>query len=286
MSDTKELKELKMNFAEIEIEKIKENPKNIRLDTEDLSELMSSILEKGLLQPIGIQQLNGEYIIIYGHRRFKAMKKLGYRKIPANIYFTLSPTDMLILNTIENIHQKTITPLELGKIVSELINLKFSLKEIAVKLSVSLAKIRNSYEAFIHLPEKYIKDSAFGERGKRTTIPISTLNFVSRLSRSYKLTKPEIYKIMDICKQSDISQRQVQSIPYLLKTQNLTMEKAVKKSLEFDFLDVVIGIEKNKLNELMKLQNKSRTEIAYLIMARKIKVSNDKIIIRPSQRGR
>ena len=91
---------------------------------------------------------------------------------------------------------------------------------------------------------------------------------------------------MDICKQSDISQRQVQSIPYLLKTQNLTMEKAVKKSLEFDFLDVVIGIEKNKLNELMKLQNKSRTEIAYLIMARKIKVSNDKIIIRPSQRGR
>lgn len=68
---------------EIGIEQIKPNRNQPRLDfnQETIIELAQSIRENGLIQPIVVRQVDNEYEIIAGERRFRAMQMLGYTTI-------------------------------------------------------------------------------------------------------------------------------------------------------------------------------------------------------------
>ena len=54
-------------------------------DDKKLEELITSIEEHGVLQPVVVQKVDSGYELIVGERRWRASKKLGLKKIPALI---------------------------------------------------------------------------------------------------------------------------------------------------------------------------------------------------------
>jgi len=77
----------------------------------ELKSLSDSIKEKGLLQPIIVRPIAGFYEIVAGNRRYAACKSLGWRKMSCHVV-ELNDREALEVSIIENIHRKTLNPIE------------------------------------------------------------------------------------------------------------------------------------------------------------------------------
>lgn len=101
-------------FAEIEVDKITPNPKQPRtvFDEEAMEELVHSVKEIGLLQPIVVRRLeHGKYELVMGERRWRATQQAGLTTIPAIVRDT-SDDSMLRDALLENLHRSQLNPLE------------------------------------------------------------------------------------------------------------------------------------------------------------------------------
>jgi len=101
-------------FAEIPVEKVTPNPRQPRevFEEEAMAELVHSIKEVGLLQPVVVRPLaEGRYELIMGERRWRATKDAGLDTIPAIVRDT-SDDAMLRDALLENLHRAQLNPLE------------------------------------------------------------------------------------------------------------------------------------------------------------------------------
>jgi ParB family transcriptional regulator, chromosome partitioning protein len=76
-----------------------------------LRELSASIQRNGLLQPILVRPKDNHYEIVGGNRRFQACRGLKWKKIACHI-IELEDKDAFEISIVENIHRKTLNPLE------------------------------------------------------------------------------------------------------------------------------------------------------------------------------
>lgn len=128
----------------IPLELIDPNPLQPRSDIGDLSELVSSIKEKGVLEPILVRRKNERFEIISGERRFRASIDAGLKEIPS-IEVDVTDNEALEIALIENLQRKDLTPFEESyglKLLSELYG--YSHKEIAEKIGKSRSSITES----------------------------------------------------------------------------------------------------------------------------------------------
>ena len=95
----------------IPIEQIDPNPNQPRQVMGDLSELVSSIAEKGILEPLIVRPRNDRFQIIAGERRYQAAVQAGLRELPV-VVRDVDETEMLELALIENLQRKDLTPFE------------------------------------------------------------------------------------------------------------------------------------------------------------------------------
>ena len=80
-------------------------------DDDKLEELVTSIRDNGVLQPIVVQKVEAGYELVVGERRWRASKKAGLKKIPAVIR-EVTNAQALELAIIENIHRQDLNPIE------------------------------------------------------------------------------------------------------------------------------------------------------------------------------
>jgi len=101
------------SVMQIPVSKIKTNKHQPRTDFKEdkLKELISSIKEKGVIQPVLVRKKEGAFEIIAGERRLRAAKALGLETIPA-IVKDAGDVDMLELALIENIQREDLNPME------------------------------------------------------------------------------------------------------------------------------------------------------------------------------
>ncbi|MET9519622.1 ParB/RepB/Spo0J family partition protein [Streptomyces sp. NPDC002994] len=103
-----------VHFAELPLDSIKPNSRQPRevFDEDALAELVTSIKEVGLLQPVVVRQLGPErYELIMGERRWRACREAGLERIPAIVRAT--DDDKLLLDALlENLHRAQLNPLE------------------------------------------------------------------------------------------------------------------------------------------------------------------------------
>ena len=137
-------------LIEIDTDKINTNPFQPREDfNEDkLKELADSIKTKGLLQPITVKISadKNSFDLISGERRLRAVRKLGYTKIPAYIFKTEdnSKENMLELALIENIQRDDLNPMELSDSFQKLLDeCDLTQEEIAEKVSKQRSTVAN-----------------------------------------------------------------------------------------------------------------------------------------------
>ncbi|MET1155103.1 ParB/RepB/Spo0J family partition protein [Arthrobacter sp.] len=103
-------------FAELLVSAIQPNRKQPRtvFDEEDMAELVHSIREIGVLQPIVVRpsdDVETQYELVMGERRWRATKAAGLETIPAIIRST-SDDDLLRDALLENLHRSQLNPLE------------------------------------------------------------------------------------------------------------------------------------------------------------------------------
>ncbi len=149
----------RVEIKKVPLNKIKLN-KNSRLniDPEELSGLMSSIKEEGLLQPIGLIKSGDGYEICYGNRRFLAISKLGMNSIPAIVHEKKKESDVDIKNLTENIQRRQISLAEIGRYVDLLKKQGLSAQEVSVRLGVSIAYIKACISSFQEVPKEFMND--------------------------------------------------------------------------------------------------------------------------------
>lgn len=101
-------------FEEIPLAAIRPNPKQPRsvFDEDALAELVGSIQEVGLLQPIVVRPVeDNRYELVMGERRLRASQQAGLSTIPAIIRRT-EDADLLRDALLENLHRAQLNPLE------------------------------------------------------------------------------------------------------------------------------------------------------------------------------
>ncbi len=95
----------------IAIDQIDPNPNQPRQVMGDLSELIASIGEKGILEPLVVRPRGTRFQIVAGERRYQAAVQAGLRELPGVIR-DVDETEMLELALIENLQRKDLTPFE------------------------------------------------------------------------------------------------------------------------------------------------------------------------------
>jgi len=156
--------DLKREFIEkIEITKIVSNrfqPRNNFVE-EKLQELVESIKEHGVIQPIIVRKVSQGYELIAGERRFLAAKRLGLGEIPA-ILKNVTDQESLELALIENIQRDDLNPIE-EALGYQMLCSEFNLSQESVsqKVGRSRTAVTNSMR-LLKLPEEIQNSVAEG----------------------------------------------------------------------------------------------------------------------------
>jgi ParB family chromosome partitioning protein len=112
--------------------------------TDQLQELIESIREHGIIQPLIVRKVNGKCEIIAGERRWRAAGQLGLKEAPV-IVRQASDRDVLELALIENLQREDLNPIEEANAYRRLAD-EFSLKQedIAQRVGKSRSVVANS----------------------------------------------------------------------------------------------------------------------------------------------
>jgi ParB family transcriptional regulator, chromosome partitioning protein len=144
------------------VNQLQPNPMQPRgkVQKEGLDELVESVKNYGILEPIIVAHTPAGYQIIAGERRWRAAKVAGLKEVPVVIKLT-TPKGMLEMAIIENVQRVDLSPIERAQAFQQLIReFKFTTTQVANKLGKSLAYVSNSLK-LLELPDA-IKDGLAG----------------------------------------------------------------------------------------------------------------------------
>jgi ParB family chromosome partitioning protein len=95
----------------VPIDLLDPNPSQPRQVMGDLSELMASVSEKGIIEPLIVRQRLGRYQIIAGERRYHAAVQVGLREVPV-VLREADDAEVMELALVENLQRKDLTAFE------------------------------------------------------------------------------------------------------------------------------------------------------------------------------
>lgn len=229
--------------AKLSIEKIVPNKNQPRkyFDSKELSSLINSIKEKGIIQPLTVRNIgNNNFEVIAGERRFRAAKKLKLNSVPAYILNIKNDFEMMELALIENIQRANLNSMEEAEGYMYLKNeYNFSQSQIAEKISKSRSEIANKMR-LINLPKNIQsslknRDIEYGHaRALLGLKDIFNLNLIHKRILAQKLSVRNTEKII-----KDINNKKSNT-----KTTVKRKKFIEEKKLEI-FFDSKVKIKKN-----------------------------------------
>ena len=231
--------------GKIPIDKIQPNETQPRqtFNDSEMQELIDSIKEKGVLQPITVREIkNGRFIIIAGERRYRASKALGLKWIPAYTVKIENESEMMEYALIENIQRVNLNSIEEAEGYA-ILRGKYNLsqQEIAMKVSKSRSEITNKMR-LLKLPP-IIKDSlrdnliSYGHARSLLSIKES----VKMLQVYYQI----INKNLSVRDAEKLARAVTQKKKSIYKNKKLDKINSLKKKLKAK-LDTNISITINK----------------------------------------
>lgn len=141
-------------IIQIEVDQLQPNPLQPRgaVTPESLVDLVDSIREHGVLEPLVVAKTPAGFQIIAGERRWRAAKLAGLTHVPSIIRET-TPKGMLEMALVENVQRVDLNALDRAKGFERLMN-EFGLttSEIAVRIGKSVAYVSNSIR-LLSLPD-------------------------------------------------------------------------------------------------------------------------------------
>src|SRR5450631_4704767 len=141
-------------FQELPIGSVTPNPRQPRqvFDEDALDELVASIQEVGLLQPVVVREAGpGRFELVMGERRWRASQRAGLTEIPAIVRAT-TDDDLLRDALMENLHREQLNPLEEAAAYQQLLDdFGATHEELARRIGRSRPHISNTLR-LLNLP--------------------------------------------------------------------------------------------------------------------------------------
>ncbi len=128
----------------VPIDRVDPNPDQPRQVMGDLSELMESISEKGVIEPLVVRQRGDRYQIVAGERRYQAAVRVGLRELPVVIR-EVDDTEIIEVALVENIQRKDLGPFEEAEAMSSLAHrCGYTHEDLARRLGKSRTSVTES----------------------------------------------------------------------------------------------------------------------------------------------
>lgn len=174
--------------VQIPTEELQPNPLQPRgmITPESLVDLIDSVKEHGILEPLVVAKTPAGYQIIAGERRWRAAKLAGLKTVPSVIKET-SPQGMLEMALVENVQRVDLNPLDRAKGFERLI-VEFGLttSEIAVRIAKSAAYVSNSLR-LLTLPDALKDGLLSGLISEGHARALAAIEDVNLMVEAYKI---------------------------------------------------------------------------------------------------
>lgn len=174
--------------VQVSVGELQANPLQPRgvITPESLVDLVDSIKEHGILEPLVIAKTPAGYQIIAGERRWRAAKLAGLSHVPAIVRET-SPKGMLEMALVENVQRVDLNPLDRAKGFERLMN-EFGLttSEIAVRIGKSVAYVSNTMR-LLSLPDALKDGLLSGLITEGHARALSSIDDTSLMIDAYKI---------------------------------------------------------------------------------------------------
>jgi ParB family chromosome partitioning protein len=178
----------------LEISQIDPNPFEPREGEADesLNELIASIKEKGIVQPLVVRRKKERFELICGGRRLKAAKRAGLSEVPA-VVKEASDSEVLELAIIENVQRENLNPMEEATSYRKLMKtFNYTQAEVAAKVGKDRSTVANLLR-LLELPEKirsYIKSGKISPGHGRALLAVKSNT--ARLAIAEKIVKSSL----------------------------------------------------------------------------------------------
>jgi len=141
-SDSFSLKTKTQSIFKIKLNHIHPNPNQPRklFDVTALNELAASISEKGLISPVTVRKVKNGYELIAGERRWRALKHLKKRTVPAYVLDTKNSSDIMEMALVENIQREDLNSIEESEAYAVL-NKKYGLSHESIAKAVGKKRV-------------------------------------------------------------------------------------------------------------------------------------------------
>ena len=146
------------------IEEIQPNAMQPRknFSDEQLQELVDSIKEKGILQPLMVRRKGDRYELIAGERRWRAAQRAGMKEVPVLVK-DASESEMLELSLIENIQREDLNPIEEAEAFKKLMeDFQLTQEEVSRKVGKDRTTVANTIR-LLKLPPEVKQSLAEGK---------------------------------------------------------------------------------------------------------------------------
>lgn len=246
------------SIIEIKLNELEANPfqPRININMQSLNELISSIENNGLMQPIVVTEMkeNGKHIIVAGHRRYQAYKIMGKDKISTLVKTDLAAQDLAILSLTENLMRENLHPIE---------------NAIAIKniLDNHIVESQNKLAEYVGLSKGYV----------------SKLMSILKLPTSIiQIIKDENYTDINILILLNKLENEKQMLEAFDNIKNLPRAEAEKhlKIIYFkrkESLPSLINIKRNKSNINLNIETKKLSSDQINILNTKLEAFNKEI---------
>jgi ParB family chromosome partitioning protein len=229
---------------------------NMRDETVEVSDLMESIKQHGLMNPPHFVKRNGEFVTIHGHRRVEAKRKLGSEYINGKVFSNseVSEDKRLVLNVVENMHRKDPEQQEYGNLFWKLHDKHdYSVDEIASLTGKTKTEITDLMKLVKTLP-KYLQ-SYIGqgrEARKEGKLPRKIMKRLTRLAKRHSLSEDEMEELIKYAQKRGIARRDLGIVEQFLK-EDFTVPEAIERMDEWEVIRPQLTINKSEFHEKFQM---------------------------------
>ena len=252
---------------QIEINELQTNPLQPRgvITPESLVDLVDSIREHGILEPLVVAKTPAGFQIIAGERRYRASRLAGLTHVPAIIRET-SPKGMLEMALVENVQRVDLNALDRAKGFERLMN-EFGLttSEIAVRIGKSVAYVSNSIR-LLSLPDALKDGLLSGLISEGHARALAAIDDQQLMVEAYKIILREsgsVRRAEELARR--MKAKSNQSIDRVgVRKDNLHIINAETDQMQAKLLDVFSSGEEDKKKTAVKLiRSRRATKITF-----------------------
>ncbi len=261
---------------EIDIDMLQPNPLQPRglITPDSLVELVDSIREHGVLEPLVVAKTPAGYQIIAGERRWRAGKIAGLTKVPVIIKET-TPQGMLEMAIIENVQRIDLNPLERAQAFKRLIDeFGLSTSEIAVKIGKSAPYVSNTMR-LLSVPDALKDALASGATTEGHVRALASLEDPHLIVEAYKEVLAKNFSVRGaeelarkMKARENIAPKQVKPAQRIQNDQLEQYQDELSQTLTSDATKVKVKISQSRIEGKMQIVAKGNAESTFETLKR------------------